>query len=171
MLLTFGLGDDMADPQSLAHIMKGLVPRIAPLINIIIWAGPQHVVHSIITGTCKQHSSLRGCATTSVHIFPHGIAKEQRARISPSADSHSSTPKELCNNTLNWNWEKKSLNLICSFAQFLCENEQVIKYMVCSNRFLWTTSKKDLDGFHEKFRTPGTGNTVESTEVNPFHLD
>lgn len=116
MLLTFGLGDDMADPQSLAHIMKGLVPRIAPLINIIIWAGPQHVVHSIITGTCKQHSSLRGCATTSVHIFPHGIAKEQRARISPSADSHSSTPKELCNNTLNWNWEKKKLKFNLQFC-------------------------------------------------------
>lgn len=36
VLLTFGLGDDMADPQSLAHIMEGLVPRIAPLINVVI---------------------------------------------------------------------------------------------------------------------------------------
>lgn len=36
VLLTFGLGDDMADPQSLAHVMEGLVPRIAPLINVVI---------------------------------------------------------------------------------------------------------------------------------------
>ena len=36
VLLTFGLGDDMADTQSLAHVMEGLVPRIAPLVDVVI---------------------------------------------------------------------------------------------------------------------------------------
>lgn len=34
--LTFGLGDDMADTQPLAHVMEGLVARIAPLVDVVI---------------------------------------------------------------------------------------------------------------------------------------
>lgn len=34
--LTFRLSDDVADSQPLAHIMEGLIPRITPLINVII---------------------------------------------------------------------------------------------------------------------------------------
>jgi len=49
--LTFGLCNDVTHSQSLADAMERLVPRITPLINIIIGACPYHVVHSIVTGT------------------------------------------------------------------------------------------------------------------------
>lgn len=45
---TFGYFDDMANTEPMAHMMKGLVPRIAPLIYVITGAGPDQVVQSII---------------------------------------------------------------------------------------------------------------------------
>lgn len=68
--LTFGLHDDVADSQSLAHIMEGLIPRITPSVDIIVGACPQHVIHRIITGTCKEwtlfnHRVATACARTS----------------------------------------------------------------------------------------------------------
>lgn len=51
VFLTFGLCDDMTHSQSLTDTVEGLVPGIAPLINIIVRARPDHVVHCIITGT------------------------------------------------------------------------------------------------------------------------
>lgn len=38
----------MANTEPMAHMMKGLVPRIAPLIYVITGAGPDQVVQSII---------------------------------------------------------------------------------------------------------------------------
>lgn len=49
--LTFGLCNDVTHSQPLAHTVECLVPRIAPLINIIIGARPDHVIHCIITST------------------------------------------------------------------------------------------------------------------------
>lgn len=62
--LTFGLSDDVADSKSLTDVMEGLVPGIAPLIDIVIRAGPQHVVHCVITGTCEK-SVLYSTVTSS----------------------------------------------------------------------------------------------------------
>lgn len=45
---TFWFFDDMANTEPMAHMMKSLVPRIAPLINVITGAGPNQVVHCII---------------------------------------------------------------------------------------------------------------------------
>lgn len=50
---TFGFFDNMADTQPMAHMMKGLVPRIAPLINVIARTGPDQVVQCIITCSYK----------------------------------------------------------------------------------------------------------------------
>lgn len=41
---TFGFFNDMVDTEPMAHMMKGLVPRIVPLIYIITGAGPDQVV-------------------------------------------------------------------------------------------------------------------------------
>lgn len=64
MRLTSGLSDDVADSESLADIMEGLIPRITPLIDIVIRAGPQHVVHCIVTGTCKNSILYSTVAST-----------------------------------------------------------------------------------------------------------
>lgn len=54
---TFGFFDDMADAQPMAHMMKSLVPWIAPLIDVITRAGPDQVVQCIITSSYKAKNS------------------------------------------------------------------------------------------------------------------
>lgn len=46
---TFGFFDDMTHAKPVAHMVKGLVPSIAPLIYIVTGASPDHVVQCIIT--------------------------------------------------------------------------------------------------------------------------
>lgn len=53
--LTFGLCNDMANSQPLTDTVECLVPRITPLIDVIIRARPYHVIHSIITGTYGKY--------------------------------------------------------------------------------------------------------------------
>lgn len=38
----------MADTKSVAHMVKGLVARIAPLVDVVTGAGPDQVVQCII---------------------------------------------------------------------------------------------------------------------------
>lgn len=84
---TFGLCDDVADSKSLADIMEGLVPRITPLIDIIVWARPQHVVHCIVTGTCKEHIVFTGQVTIGLYTdFPKAPLQNAKA-ILPTADN------------------------------------------------------------------------------------
>lgn len=51
---TFGFFYDVADTESMAHMMKGLVPGVAPLIYVITGAGPYQVVQCIITRSFKE---------------------------------------------------------------------------------------------------------------------
>ncbi len=60
-LSTFGFFDDMADAEPMAHMMKGLVPRIAPLIYVITGAGPDQVVQCIITCSYKAKDDRNKC--------------------------------------------------------------------------------------------------------------
>lgn len=47
----------MADAQPMAHMMKGLIPRIAPLVDVITRAGPDQVVQCIVTSSYKAQNS------------------------------------------------------------------------------------------------------------------
>lgn len=58
---TFGFFDDMADTEPMAHMMKGLVPGIAPLIYVITGAGPNQVVQCIITSSYKAKDYRNKC--------------------------------------------------------------------------------------------------------------
>lgn len=60
---TFGFFDNMADAQPMAHMMKGLVPRIAPLVDVITRAGPDQVVQCIVTSSYKAQNA-RGKKTS-----------------------------------------------------------------------------------------------------------
>lgn len=51
---TFGFFDDMADTEPMAHMVKGLVPRVAPLIYVVTRAGPDQVVQCIISCSYKK---------------------------------------------------------------------------------------------------------------------
>lgn len=67
LLLTLGLQDDVADSQPLADVMEGLVPRIAPLVNVVVGARPDHVVQGIVAG-----------AWTETRVAP--LSKSERGR-------------------------------------------------------------------------------------------
>lgn len=54
---TFGFFDDMADAKPMAHMMKGLVPWIAPLIDVVTRAGPDQVVQCIVTSSYREEMS------------------------------------------------------------------------------------------------------------------
>lgn len=54
---TFGFFDNMADAQPMAHMMEGLVPRIAPLVDVITGAGPDQVVQCIVTSSYKAQNT------------------------------------------------------------------------------------------------------------------
>lgn len=47
----------MADTEPVAHMVKGLVPRIAPLIDVVTRAGPDQVVQCIITCPYKAKNT------------------------------------------------------------------------------------------------------------------
>ena len=81
---TFRLSDDMADSKSLADVMEGLIPRITPLIDIVIRACPQHVVHCIITGTCKNSNLYTTITSLSAgYILLISTAKEWKGKDAP----------------------------------------------------------------------------------------
>lgn len=54
-LSTFGFFDDVVDTEPMAHMMEGLVPRVAPLVHVVTGAGPNQIVQSIITGSYKTN--------------------------------------------------------------------------------------------------------------------
>lgn len=53
-LFTFRFFNGMADTKPVAHMVKGLVARVAPLIYVVTRAGPDQVVERIIARPCSR---------------------------------------------------------------------------------------------------------------------
>lgn len=69
LLFTFRFFNGMADTKSVAHVVKGLVARIAPLIDVVTGAGPDQVVQCIIA--CPYSPKGFGTPTSVQHSVWH----------------------------------------------------------------------------------------------------
>lgn len=63
----------MADTEPMAHMMKGLVPRIAPLINVITGTGPDQVVQCIITCPYEAKNSETNVTSTATELCDYHL--------------------------------------------------------------------------------------------------
>lgn len=116
-LSTFGFFDDMADAEPMAHMMKGLVPRIAPLIYVITGAGPDQVVQCIITCSCKAKDYRNKCHLNWQYIvWLSSVSSRQtwQKLSSPSPATWAPLPRELPGASMRsarlLNWPSARLN-------------------------------------------------------------
>lgn len=90
--LTLRFFDGVADAQSVAHVVKGLVAGIAPLVDVVTGAGPDQVVQCIIA--CPYSPNGAGQRSKDKKT-PARISKTGRKLVSPKPATWAPRPREL----------------------------------------------------------------------------
>lgn len=91
----------MADTEPMAHMMKGLVPRVAPLIYVITGAGPDQVVQCIITCSYEVKDYIIKCPLLCLYtVWLCLVSSKYTSRMwwklsSPNPATWAPLPREL----------------------------------------------------------------------------